>query len=318
MIYYALPDVSAENGATTFIRLAYDLWKTVLKSCYDVLKTNPLNFGSGKTSLLSKLLDGPVESIITGVATGLLILVFVVGVLREGGHIISEKSQPYGVISLLIRFFICSALVGGGYLFIARTIFDIFTTAINGLNIGSNDGYGLSNPNTEEILGIASGQEKKGLIQGLIDYINPLNGIKLGIIEVLGLVYLLIVVVCAFIVLFKVYGRFFKVIVAVALAPIGFALYASPMTEQQAKKFLFYLIKLAAEGLIIALILILYTKFLSFGKNITQEFVKAIVQTPGGDQMLKSYVAYMISQIFFCILLVSLISASEKLADELL
>ena len=203
-------------------------------------------------------------------------------------------------------------------MFIARTIFDIFTTAINGLNIGSNDGYGLSNPNTEEILGIASGQEKKGFIQNLIDYINPLNGIKLGIVEVLGLVYLLIVVVCAFIVLFKVYGRFFKVIVAVALAPIGFALYASPMTEQQAKKFLFYLIKLAAEGLIIALILILYTKFLSFGKNITQEFVKAIVQTSGGDQMLKSYVAFMISQIFFCILLVSLISASEKLADELL
>lgn len=126
---------TSESTAMNFIKLAFNLWNTVLQYCYKTLRINPMKWGSGKTTLLSQVLSGRVESVIIAVATGLLILVFVVGVLREGGHIISEKGQPYGVISLMLRFFICAGLIRA-YLFIASTIMDVFTSAINGLGIG--------------------------------------------------------------------------------------------------------------------------------------------------------------------------------------
>lgn len=319
-----IPVANDDSAASSFIKLAYNLWNTVLTYCFKTLKVNPIKWGSSSNSLLAQMTTGKVESVIVAIATGLLILVFVVGVLREGGHIISEKGQPYGVISLMLRFFICAGLIRG-YLFIASTIFDIFTSAINSLGIGSGtSGFGLSNPEVDKILPKGESQTIGDILLNLI--LNPTgqmgefakHAIRMGIIEILGFVYMLIIAVCGFIVFFKVYGRYFKVIIAVVLAPIGFALYGSPMTEQQAKKFLFYLVKLGAEGLIMALILILYDKFIRFGKDIVPDFISALTGTAGNEDLLRAYVAFMISQIFFCILLVSLISASEKLADELL
>lgn len=304
---------TSESTAMNFIKLAFNLWNTVLQYCYKTLRINPMKWGSDKTTLLSQVLSGRVESVIIAVATGLLILVFVVGVLREGGHIISEKGQPYGVISLMLRFFICAGLIRA-YLFIASTIMDVFTSAINGLGIGDGTkGFGLVNPDASLVL---PSSQNKTFWQNLLDWAT--EPLQLGIIEMLGLIYLLIIAVCAFIVFFKVYGRYFKVIIAIIVAPIGLALYASPMTEQQAKKFLFFLVKLGAEGLIMALILILYDKFIGMGKAIIPDFISALVGSNDGSSLIRNYAAYMISQIFFCILLVTLLSAAEKLADELL
>lgn len=304
---------TSESTAMNFIKLAFNLWNTVLQYCYKTLRINPMKWGSGKTTLLSQVLSGRVESVIIAVATGLLILVFVVGVLREGGHIISEKGQPYGVISLMLRFFICAGLIRA-YLFIASTIMDVFTSAINGLGIGDGTkGFGLVNPDATSVL---PSSQNYTFWQNLLDWAT--EPLQLGIIEMLGLIYLLIIAVCAFIVFFKVYGRYFKVIIAIIIAPIGLALYASPMTEQQAKKFLFFLVKLGAEGLIMALILILYDKFIGMGKAIIPDFISALVGSNDGSSLVRNYAAYMISQIFFCILLVTLLSAAEKLADELL
>ncbi len=304
---------TSESTAMNFIKLAFNLWNTVLQYCYKTLRINPMKWGSGKTTLLSQVLSGRVESVIIAVATGLLILVFVVGVLREGGHIISEKGQPYGVISLMLRFFICAGLIRA-YLFIASTIMDVFTSAINGLGIGDGTkGFGLVNPDATSVL---PSSQNNTFWQNLLDWAT--EPLQLGIIEMLGLIYLLIIAVCAFIVFFKVYGRYFKVIIAIIIAPIGLALYASPMTEQQAKKFLFFLVKLGAEGLIMALILILYDKFIGMGKAIIPDFISALVGSNDGSSLVRNYAAYMISQIFFCILLVTLLSAAEKLADELL
>ena len=303
---------TSESTAMNFIKLAFNLWNTVLQYCYKTLRINPMKWGSGKTTLLSQVLSGRVESVIIAVATGLLILV-VVGVLREGGHIISEKGQPYGVISLMLRFFICAGLIRA-YLFIASTIMDVFTSAINGLGIGDGTkGFGLVNPDATSVL---PSSQNNTFWQNLLDWAT--EPLQLGIIEMLGLIYLLIIAVCAFIVFFKVYGRYFKVIIAIIIAPIGLALYASPMTEQQAKKFLFFLVKLGAEGLIMALILILYDKFIGMGKAIIPDFISALVGSNDGSSLVRNYAAYMISQIFFCILLVTLLSAAEKLADELL
>lgn len=326
-MYYELINYASteESAANNFIKLAYKLWSTILKYCYQTLKVNPTKWGGGKTSLLSQITSDRVESIVVAVATGILILVFVVGVLREGGHIISEKGAPYGVISLMLRFFICAALIRG-YTFITSTIFDVFTAAINGLGIGDASGFGLVDPDKAgSILPKGSTSQTIGDIIFNI-FTNPAGQfletqkqmLRMGLIEILGLIYLLIIVVCAFVVFFKVYGRYFKVLICIILAPIGFSLYGSPMTEQQGKKFLFYLVKLAAEGLIMALILILYDKFIKTGKAIIPDFISALTGAAGKEDLLSTYVAFMISQIFFCILLVALISASEKIAEELL
>lgn len=318
-IQYATEDSLAKG----FLYVAYGVWNSIMESCYNILKNNPMSFGTTDKSLLSELLSGNVEKVIAAVATGLLILVFVVGILREGGHIISEKGAPYAVLSLFLRFFICEALISC-YLYIAKTIFSIFTLAIKGIGLDTSNGYGIALPEvsfSEEVLNkfqiakdwLASVFNPSASALHFTDMMNS------AIISILGLIYMFIVIACAFVVFFKVYGRYFKILIAIVLAPIGFALYGSPMTEQQAKKFLFYLIKLAAEGLIIFLILILYNKFLGVANQIVPDFFTKMTSViKHFDKTFAVYLSYMITQIFFCILLVSLISASEKIADELL
>lgn len=311
-----------DSFASNFLQLAYDVWNAMLDACYKTLRVNPLNWGSESgSSLLSQVTTNKIEAVIAAVATGLLILVFVVGVLREGGHIISEKSQPYGVISLMIRFFVCAALIGG-YMKIASTIFDISTAAIKGIGIGNTNGFGLTDPNKP----VGTYGIKDGILNFIGSLFSPITGgtqlvstmMKSGFLNLVGLIYMLIVIACAFVVFFKVYGRYFKIIVAIALAPIGLALYGSPMTEQQAKKFVFYLVKLGAEGLIMYLVLILYDRFIPIADRLVPGLFKDIASHVGNDKEFQAYLAYMVTQIFFCILLVSLISASEKIAEELL
>ena len=66
------------------------------------------------------------------------------------------------------------------------------------------------------------------------------------------------------------------------------------------------------------LVLILYDRFIPIADQLVPGLFKDLTSHVGSDKEFQAYLAYIITQIFFCILLVSLISASEKIAEELL
>lgn len=332
--------VIVASMAEWFVKTAYVIWDKLISYCYDTLKVSPFEFGqltekpeggSAPLGLIAQVFDKS-ETVIIGVGTGLLLLVWVIGILREGGNLISDRTHPYALITHIVRFFICEGLITG-YLFIVKSIFDLFTIATRAV-IGDSSNYGLvdpSNTSLKQFFGATAaldgfqGKESQAIVEvlfaskGLTDVFTGNAAITdILLVDILSLIYLVVVIACAIVIFMKVYGRYFRVIISIALTPIGISFFGAAHTEQNARKFIFYLLKQGAEGLIIALDLMLFGILAKGGTSVTPDLVKAVANGAGGDAQISMILAFLISQIFFCILLMTLVSASEKMVEQLL
>ena len=324
-----------------FVQLAYTIWNTFIDFCYDTVSYSPFHFGQtvdtlasssdvtvySGTSFLSQLLD-KAEPVILGVATGILILVWVIGVLRQGGEMLADKAHPYAFVSHVLRLFVCEGLIVG-YMFIVETIFDLFTIATKYVMVSGRT-YGLMDPTDDlstllgsDIVDKLPGKTIINLLTpdgGILDYLSGNFALTdLLLIDLLSLIYLVVVIACGLVIFMKVYGRYFRIIISIALAPIGISMFGSFHTEQSGKKYVLYLMKQGAEGLIIAMILLLFG-LVSSGASTTfvPQIIKTVANALSANATVGVILGFLITQIFICVLMMTLISASEKLADQLL
>lgn len=335
MIAVAIPVLG--SLADTLVKLAYTVWNKLIGYCYQTLEVSPFEFGEfaktehGETiGLISEVLNKS-ETTIIGVGTGLLILVWVVGILREGGNLISDRAHPYAVLAHVVRFFICEGLIAG-YFVIIESLFDLFTLATEAV-IGSSSNYGLIDPSSTslkefftdaDVLSGLAGKDNLAIIElfspsatifDLADGSFALTDVLL--VDIFALIYLVAVIACALVIFMKVYGRYFRIIIAIVLTPIGVSFFGSSHTEQNARKFIFYLLKQGAEGLVIALDLLLYGLVVNYN-SLTPGLVTALANGMTGSPEVGAMLSYLISQIFYCVLLMTIISASEKMCEQLL
>lgn len=319
--------------AQDIVTIAFTVWEKLIGYCYKTLTVSPFDFGSSgkdKVGIISQLLSKS-EATIIGVGTGLLLLVWVVGVLREGGNLISDRAHPYAIIAHIVRFFICEGLIAG-YMFIVRSIFDLFTLATTAV-IGKDATYGLVDPTSTTLQEFfksckaldASGLDAKAFLVtlfptvGLADVLTGNTSLTDALlIDVLAIIYLIAVIACGIVIFMKVYGRYFRILVAIVVTPIGVAFFGSSHTEQNARKFLFYLLKQGAEGLVIALDLLIFNAISKGGSALIPDLVSAIANGMTSNPQVALILSFLISQIFFCVLLMTIVSASEKMVEQLL
>lgn len=324
----------ASSFSEWFVYVAYIVWDKLIGYCYDCLRISPFEFGSTSNAGTGKEVVGIIaevlkrsETTIIGVGTGLLLLVWVVGILREGGNLIADRAHPYAVVSHFVRLFICEGLIAG-YMFIVKMIFDIFTLATKSV-IGSNNNYGLIDPSnillTDFFGNTIQNTETRAVIDlftgvgGVVSLVNGQTSITdILLIDILSVIYLVVVIACALVIFMKVYGRYFRVIVAIVLTPIGVSFFGSSHTEQSGRKFLFYLMKQGAEGLVIAIDLLLFGIVSNAGTSIVPELITTIANGLTGSSDISLILSFLISQIFYCVLLMTIISASEKMVEQLM
>lgn len=319
--------------AENLVQLAYTIWNTLIGYCYDTLTQSPFDFGSTKiwdgytstgyttvgTPIISEILSRT-ETVVLGIATGLLILVWIVGILREGGQLLSDRAHPYAILTHIIRFFFCEGLIAA-YLEIAKFIFDIFTIATSAVVGGQT--YALVNPaDAQELADRVTGELADASVKGksitqIIAEIPPYQVTDVLLVDIIVVLYFVVIIACAVVIFMKVYGRYFRIIASIALAPIGISMYGSPHTEQNAKKFMFYLLKQGAEGFVIALDLIIFSLVMNGGIDTPKLFSKLITGVTG-DATVNVILGFMVTQIFLCVLLMTIISATEKMTEQLL
>lgn len=319
--------------AENLVQLAYTIWNTLIGYCYDTLTQSPFDFGSTKiwdgytstgyttvgTPIISEILSRT-ETVVLGIATGLLILVWIVGILREGGQLLSDRAHPYAILTHIIRFFFCEGLIAA-YLEITKFIFDIFTIATSAV-VGDST-YALVNPASaedlaERVTGELSDASVKGKsITQIIAEIPPYQVTDVLLVDIIVVLYFVVIIACAVVIFMKVYGRYFRIIASIALAPIGISMYGSPHTEQNAKKFMFYLLKQGAEGFVIAMDLIIFSLVMNGGIDTPKLFSK-LINGVTGDPTVNVILGFMVTQIFLCVLLMTIISATEKMTEQLL
>ncbi len=220
-----------ENSLTTWNNKLFEIW--------DIVTQSPTEFRNGTIwNVITNIHDG-----LQAIGLALLVLFFVTGVIKTCGSF-SEIKRPQEVFKLFVRFAIDKGLVTYS-LDLLIAIFNIAQGITN--YILRSSGFNLLN--------------KMVLPNSIIEAIEScsfLESIPLWAVTILGC---LIITVLAFIMILHVYGRFFKLYMYVAIAPIPLSASAGEPTQGIAKQFLKAFSGVCLEGAIVILACVVFSAF---------------------------------------------------------
>jgi hypothetical protein len=175
----------------------------------------------------------------------LLVLFFVVGVMKTCGSL-SEVKKPEHALRLFIRFAIAKIVVTY-VMYLMLAIFRISQGMVSKI-------MSLSN---------ISGSTNSVLPSSIISAIEDCGFFESIPLWAVTLIGGLVVTVLSFIMIMTVYGRFFKLYLYTALAPVPLSTFAGEPTQSIGKSFLKSYAAVCLEGVIIVLSCIIFSLFAS-------------------------------------------------------
>ena len=231
----------SDNWIVQNIQNALDTWNSKLGEIWTLITQTPATFKGGAIWNVIKNIYGGMQAI--GLA--LLVLFFVVGVMKTCGSL-TEVKKPEHALKLFIRFAIAKIVVTYG-MDLMMAIFKISQGIVSKvMTISKITSSTNSTLPTEMIKAI----EDCGFFESI-----PLWAVTL----IGGLV----VTVLSFIMIMTVYGRFFKLYLYTALAPVPLSTFAGEPTQSVGKSFLKSYAAVCLEGVIIVLSCIIFSLFAS-------------------------------------------------------
>lgn len=264
---------------------ALDVWNSKLSEIWTLVSTTPDTFKGGAIWNVIININGALQAI--GLA--LLVLFFVIGVMRTCGNF-SELKRPEQAVKLFIRFAIAKVIVTHG-LELMTSVFKIIQGVVT--TIMSTAGIGNAS--------------QASLPQEIIDAINNcgfFESIPLWAITLIGGLF---VTVISFIMILSVYGRFFKLYMYTAIAPIPLSTFAGEGTSSVGKNFLKSYASVCLEGAIIILSCVIFSKFASSPPVVDTGVAAAT--------MVWKYIGELI---FNMLVLVGTIKASDRIVKEMM
>lgn len=217
---------------------ALDTWNGKLSEIYTLVTQSPADFRGGTIWGIITNINGALQA----VGFALLVLFFVIGVVKTMGNF-SEIKRPEKALKLFLRFAIAKGIVTYG-MELMLAIFKIIQGIVSTIMAKS----------TFQATGVS-------LPQQIIDSINNcgfFESIPLWAITLLGGLF---VTVLSFILILTVYGRFFKLYMYTAIAPIPLSSFAGEPTQNVGKSFLKSYVAVCLEGAIIVLACIIFSSF---------------------------------------------------------
>ena len=231
----------SDNWIVQNRQTALNTWNSKLADIWNLVTQTPETFKGGAIWNVIKNIYGGMQAI--GLA--LLVLFFVVGVMKTCGSL-TEVKKPEHALKLFIRFAIAKIVVTYG-MELMMAIFKISQGIVSKvMTISKITSSTNSTLPTEMIKAI----EDCGFFESI-----PLWAVTL----IGGLV----VTVLSFIMIMTVYGRFFKLYLYTALAPVPLSTFAGEPTQSVGKSFLKSYAAVCLEGVIIVLSCIIFSLFAS-------------------------------------------------------
>ena len=186
-----------------------------------------------------------IHGALQAIGLALLVLFFVIGVMKTCGSF-AEVKKPEHALKLFIRFAIAKIVVTYG-LNLMLSIFKIVQGAISTIMTAAGLG----------------GATQTTLPQGIINAIEScgfFESIPLWAVTLIGGLF---ITVLSFIMIMTVYGRFFKLYLYTAIAPIPLSTFAGEPVQNVGKSFLKSYCSVCLEGAIIVLACIIFSLFAS-------------------------------------------------------
>ena len=231
----------SDNWIVQNLQNALDTWNSKLEEIWTLVTQTPETFKGGTIWNVIETIYGGMQA----VGLALLVLFFVIGVMKTCGSF-TEIKRPEHAIKLFLRFAIAKALVTYG-MDLMLAIFKISQGMVSKVMTMANI---TNSTNTT-------------LPTSMIDTIESVSFLKSVPLWAVTIIGGLIVTVLSFIMIMTVYGRFFKLYLYTALAPVPLSTFAGEPTQNIGKSFLKSYAAVCLEGVIIILSCIIFSLFAS-------------------------------------------------------
>ena len=230
-----------------------------------------------------------IHGAVKAIGLALLVLFFVVGVMKTCGSF-AELKKPEHAIKLFVRFAIAKGVVTYGLelmMALFKIVQGLISTIMNASGLGAADQTVLP---AEMVTAI----ENCGFFESV-----PLWAVTL--------IGSLVITVLSFIMIMSVYGRFFKLYLYTALAPVPLSTFAGEPTQNVGKSFIKSYAAVCLEGAVIILACVIFSLFASSPPEIDPNAAPV--------SMVWSYIAELI---FNMLVLVGAVKMSDKIVHEML
>ena len=231
----------SDNWVVQNLQNALDTWNSKLAEIWQILTQSPENFKGGGIWQVIVQIHGALQAI----GYALLVLFFVVGVVKTCGSF-TEVKRPEHALKIFIRFAIAKGVVTYG-LELMMALFNIIqgvtSTIMQTAGFGSTEDTVLPDEIIEAV-------EDCGFFES----------IPLWAVTLIGGLF---ITVLSFIMIMSVYGRFFRLYLYTAIAPISLSSFAGEPSQNIGKSFLKSYAAVCLEGAIVVLACIIFSLFAS-------------------------------------------------------
>lgn len=275
----------SDNWVVQNLENALKTWNSKLSEIWQLLTTSPQQFKGGSIWSVMVNINGAVQAI--GLA--LLVLFFVVGVVRTCGSFTDVK-KPEHALKLFIRFAIAKGVITYG-LELMLALFNIVQGTIS--TIMTSAGFGTPNQTTLPAEMVTT-----------IESCGFFESIPLWAVTLIGGLF---ITVLSFIMIMTVYGRFFKLYMYTALAPIPLSTFAGEPSQNVGKSFIKSYCAVLLEGAVIVLACIIFSLFASTPPVVNPD-AAAVTQVW----------AYIGELVFNMLVLVGAVKMSDRIIREMM
>lgn len=275
----------SDNWVVQNLENALETWNSKLSEIWQLLTTSPQEFKGGSIWSVMVNINGAVQAI--GLA--LLVLFFVVGVVRTCGSFTDVK-KPEHALKLFIRFAIAKGVITYG-LELMLALFNIVQGTIS--TIMTSAGFGTPNQTTLPAEMVTT-----------IESCGFFESIPLWAVTLIGGLF---ITVLSFIMIMMVYGRFFKLYMYTALAPIPLSTFAGEPSQNVGKSFIKSYCAVLLEGAVIVLACIIFSLFASTPPVVNPD-AAAVTQVW----------AYIGELVFNMLVLVGAVKMSDRIIREMM
>lgn len=229
----------SDNWVVQNLENALNTWNEKLAEIWQLITQSPENFKGGVIWGVIQNIHGALQA----VGLALLVLFFVVGVMRTCGSL-AETKRPETALKLFIRFVLAKGVVTYGLelmMALFRIVQGMISTIMNSAGFGSAQQTVLPSE-------IVNAVEDCGFFES----------IPLWAVTLIGGLF---ITVLSFVMIMTVYGRFFKLYLYAAIAPIPLSTFAGEPTQNVGRSFLKSYAAVCLEGAIIVLACIIFSYF---------------------------------------------------------
>ena len=275
----------SDNWVVQNLQNALDTWNSKLAEIWQILTQSPETFKGGGIWQVIVQIYGALQAI----GYALLVLFFVVGVVKTCGSF-TEVKRPEHALKIFIRFAITKGVVTYG-LELMMALFNIIqgvtSTIMQTAGFGSTEDTVLPDEIIEAV-------EDCGFFES----------IPLWAVTLIGGLF---ITVLSFIMIMSVYGRFFRLYLYTAIAPIPLSSFAGEPSQNIGRSFLKSYAAVCLEGAIVVLACIIFSLFASSPPVVNPDAAAVT--------MVWSYIGELI---FNMLVLVGAVKMSDRVVREMM